>query len=215
MLAFFAPGYFIPTTVNYSITVEIETPEGIKTGSAVRRIVAKKSYHMGFASEVITSRVHGEAVPVDLDGRDIVFLLATSVDLKNVFYQGKSMNPDQELEFYRGLKVGDKAELKTRLPTLVTFTDMDDPKSVRLVQGYRFNVKTQKSDPVDDFEELFGKGVSLKSVLVEITNDDVTWGQVDKYLPDVKKMVRDEWHTLSHKEMSRINKLIQFKHGDE
>jgi hypothetical protein len=179
---FFVPDYFIPTTRSYRITVEIETPEGIKTGSAVRRLVAKKTYHMGFASEVITSRVHGEAVPVDLGERGVVFLLATSVGVKSVFHDGKSMRPDQELAFYRGLKVGDKAELKTGLPTFVMFTDMDDPKSVRLVKGYRFNVKTQKQDQVDDFEELLGKGVRLKSVTVEITNDDVTW-EIENWLP--------------------------------
>lgn len=38
----------------------------------------------------------------------------------------------------------------------------------------------------DHFEELFGEGVKLKSITLEITDEPVTWGVVDEWLPWLK-----------------------------
>ncbi|MCP4095679.1 MAG: hypothetical protein GY748_05500, partial [Planctomycetaceae bacterium] len=54
-------------------------------------------------------------------------------------------------------------------PLLVTFTDINDPASVK------------KIDP-DDLAASFGPGYSLKSVTLEITGEPVTQGVVEKVL---------------------------------
>jgi hypothetical protein len=54
-------------------------------------------------------------------------------------------------------------------PLLVTFTDINDPKTVKFV------------DP-DDLSASFGPGVSLKSITLEITDDDVTEGKISGVL---------------------------------
>ncbi len=52
--------------------------------------------------------------------------------------------------------------------------------SVQLVHGSRFNPETRKGEPVNAVEDVFGEGVKLKSITVEITDEPVTWGVVDK-----------------------------------
>lgn len=59
--------------------------------------------------------------------------------------------------------------MEKALPTLVTFTDLNDPMSVRVV------------DP-DGFEQAFGPGVRFKRAFIEMTNDQVTRG-IEKKLP--------------------------------
>ena len=53
------------------------------------------------------------------------------------------------------------------LPLLVTFTDIKDPTTVK------------KVDP-DNLAATFGPGVSLKSITLEITDETVTEGKVEK-----------------------------------
>jgi len=74
------------------------------------------------------------------------------------------------LQFYRGLKPGDKIALPDdHYPLLVTFTDINDPASV------------QRVDP-DDLVAHFGPGVKLKTITLEITDEPVTGGQIEKVL---------------------------------
>ncbi|MCP4081491.1 MAG: hypothetical protein GY743_14690, partial [Planctomycetaceae bacterium] len=62
------------------------------------------------------------------------------------------------------------AILKTdNYPLLVTFTDINDPASVKRVDRY-------------DLEKHFGAGVKLKAVTLEITGEPVTKGAVEKVL---------------------------------
>ncbi|MCP4071882.1 MAG: hypothetical protein GY742_09120, partial [Hyphomicrobiales bacterium] len=75
------------------------------------------------------------------------------------------------------------AILKTdNYPLLVTFTDINDPASVKRVDPY-------------DLEKHFGTGVKLKAVTLEITGEPVTKGEVEKVLGwfyEVNRMVPRE-----------------------
>lgn len=178
--------YFPSGTWRYQITVEIETPEGIKSGSAVREVRAKKNIAQWLNPDVrhMSYEVIGEAVIIDLDERGMMFALInwnSYGEVHNAFPY-KTLDSAQRVKYYRNLKPGQKAELKTSHPQIVMFKDLNDPNSVQLVLGRRFNVKTQKHDPVDDFETIFGKSVRLKQITIEITNDRVTWG-IEKWLP--------------------------------
>jgi hypothetical protein len=73
--AYAAKDYVVPTTWRYKITIEIETPEGIKTGSAVREVRAWKNAAKIINPDVapIEYEVIGEAVVVDLGKRGVLF----------------------------------------------------------------------------------------------------------------------------------------------
>lgn len=86
------------------------------------------------------------------------------------------------VEHYSNLK-NMKAILRPeQYPRLVMFRNMDDPKTVTPVlemetgKGHPYTIKS------DNFEKLFGEGVRLKEITIEMTDKPVTWA-VRKYLP--------------------------------
>jgi hypothetical protein len=197
--------HVVPNTWRYRLTVEIETPEGLKSGSSVRQInvytrhgteraffyVEYLGQYLGTALAVAEAGLWlqfkkpafiGEAVVVDLGERGIVFALVDWDSDKEFYYAfpvPKSLQGMEKIGYYNALKPGTKAELKDDLPKMVMFTDMDDPKSVKLV--YVNETYANGSKKEDHFEELLGEGVRLKSVTVEITKDPVT-EEIGRYL---------------------------------
>lgn len=172
----------------YRLTVEVETPEGVKTGSSVIEVRTRIAGQYSFPDpgQVIT-RVQGEAVTVDLGTRGLLFALLRSDD--NVGWANGPLFAFAPLPPY---KKGEKryikwfdAMLKLRgqtftlpryfekpvtfdkppsgYPMLVRFKDVADPKSVERV------------DP-DDMAKTFGKGVNIKQITVALTDDPVTGG---------------------------------------
>ena len=80
-----------------------------------------------------------------------------------------------------------RVELGSKLyPMLVTFSDINDPKSVKLVKP-------------DDLASIFGPGYSLKSITLEITDEAVTEGKVEAllgWLTDPNIMENPGWKSL-------------------
>lgn len=161
-----------PSAYCYRMIIEVDTPAGVRIGSAVRE-VSFYSRPQG----VYGAKVKGEAVSVDLPGGTVLFALLcdTSGDpdyaawvadwaLKRELEPGGA-NTDYD--------AGDFAELwptqprtesplwQTRGPMLVRFGDMSDPASVARVEP-------------DDLAASFGPGIALKRITVETTRDGVT-----------------------------------------
>lgn len=184
----------------YKMTVTVETPEGDVSGSAVRQM--GNDYQVTFPMEASNyGEVAGEAVVIDLGVRGVLFALISHDSDARFNYTfpvpwGGGGETPRAYEYYSSLPVGTKAEmpLSAWMPQLVTFTDMDDPKSVTPVYKQDSCRKQDvlpeacKDDPkgsfvtMDRFEELFGEGVRLKDITLEITDEPVTWGVVDRYL---------------------------------
>ena len=166
----------------YRLTVEVDTPEGLKTGSSVieveQRLVRPGSNPAGAAVERL---VRGEAVAVDLpDGRTLFALLRSDNNVEWAAYVMQALAPrtrgerfEQQLDNMLVLK-GEKAlprmfppvghlEERSAYPMLVNFGDTDDPTTVELI------------DP-DNLTATFGEGVSLKRITVQITEEPVTAG---------------------------------------
>lgn len=207
------------STWRYKITVEIETPEGVKVGSAIRQIGNSPRGH--FPPEAGNpAKVKGEAVVVDLGKRGVLFSLI-SHESDNRFYNafpvpgGSGGATKEGIEYYSSLPAGKKGTVNSKLfpsyPKLVTFTDRGDPKSVTLIQEWARDKDGYYFLKNDRFEEVFGKGVKLKGITLETTRKPVTWDVVDRYLPNMKNMLEKEWQTLSFKERGRIAELITFK----
>jgi hypothetical protein len=163
----------------YKMTVEVETPEGLRTGSAVREVTVHKGLKL--TPEMTTDvSVRGEAVVVDLGKRGILFMLVDGDYGANILFK---FFPGNE-------KKGKVALTPEQYPNFVRFGDLSDPKTIENIRRPEELNKFKTSDPrrpVMSFESAFGSGVEIKQVTIEITSDPVTWG-IEKYLPWVLKI---------------------------
>lgn len=62
--------------------------------------------------------------------------------------------------------------------------------------------------------EAFGEGVKLKQITIEITDDLVTWGIVDKYLSDDFWDKYQTWVKSTKITEREFTRLFRFKQGD-
>ena len=191
------------STWRYRVTVEIETPEGVKAGSAVHQLSNSPPWFY-WPESVNPPSFKGEAVVIDLGERGKVFALLHFQSWMNGLYQafpierGRSSKAGIEI-YNKMLKPGMKGEWTTFQPWMVTFTDLDDPMSVKRVYSQERDFDSQKLKFVveDHFEEVFGEGVKLKGIHVEITDDPVT-KDILKLLPwlpeyDNKRFDGNKW----------------------
>ncbi|MDP3550575.1 MAG: hypothetical protein Q8R81_09275, partial [Novosphingobium sp.] len=64
-------------TMRYKMTVEVETPEGLKTGFAVRELEFRDRSGFPLGESRPQIKLRGEAVAVDLGGGRTLFALLT------------------------------------------------------------------------------------------------------------------------------------------
>ncbi|WP_432200634.1 hypothetical protein ACRAQ7_13955 [Erythrobacter sp. W53] len=170
-------------TYRYRLTVEIDTPEGLKTGSSVievdTRVAGKRSIPSpGRRSQ----KVRGEAVAIEMPDGKVLFALLRSDDFVDwagtVLYMlgPKFRGEDAVAQTVKAI-VSDRREKTlpryfpragrnprmSGYPMLVTFEDLSDPTTVTRV------------DP-DDLAATFGEGVSISRITVQVTDDPVTTG---------------------------------------
>ena len=178
---------------NYRMTINVETPEGIKTGSVVREVyVATGPDLLPQAHSYV--RVKGEAVVIDLGPRGLLFAIMRNDTLgvdygKNVFlsmfgkhgYNGSTTPTGVwHLNVLSLLKSGTTKQLEPDyFPILVRFRDINDPKSVERV------------DP-NNLAATFGEGVKLLGATIEITDEPITTG-IEKVLPSWKDTDFAKW----------------------
>jgi len=156
---------------NQKLTLEVATPEGIKSGSAVTHVSWQDVNALGH----YIAKFSGEATVVEIaPGRYLFALIGeTSKYIAQYTFHDqfgisradyRKLLP--EIEKFRGTADVPRA----RYPLLVTFADIADPKTI------------QKVDP-DNLPASFGPGVSLKRIALEITDEKVTKGVIGKLLP--------------------------------
>jgi hypothetical protein len=168
-------------TWRYRLTIEVDTPESVKSGSSVIEVRAARQPKL--TPETTTDiGISGEAVVVDLGQRGLLFSLLTSktdvdygyrivFDMFPYAYEyvfkdghkeiipGAGQTTPGGIKYYASLRA--KAELApSQLPMLVRFRDTNDPKTVELV------------DP-NDLAKSFGAGVRFKSATIEMVDAGV------------------------------------------
>jgi hypothetical protein len=154
--------------VRYKMTVEVETPQGLRTGFAVRESLYRTPPNIPMLGEDRGGvRVKGEAVAVDLpDGQTLFALLSAAKQ----DFDFAARIPDRFLGYGKG--AGPRLSRATlwpsadesRVPLLVRFRDIADPTSIEKVEPH-------------DLSKTFGPGIRLKSISVEICRFcDVTSG---------------------------------------
>ena len=155
-------------TYRYRITVEVEVDGAIKTGSSVIEVTHWWDPTPGKSFGHYSTAAKGEAVFVDLgQGRNVITLLASGPNGNDVDYPLKLVLTLYGLTF----QVNDFAKLvglrdhrdipAQQLPTFVTFADLNDPKTARVV------------GPAE-FEQVFGAGAHFKRAFVDMVSTG-TW----------------------------------------
>ncbi len=177
-----------PPDYRYRLTVEVDTPDGLRSGSSVIEVRRNMGRSAGAAfAEIVMTRVRGEAVVVELPNGQSLFALLRSKDSVDwASYVMPRLAPKIEGEKGRErldnvLLIEGKVELPEQWPSrfrvdrlsgyprLVTFANLDDPTTVARV------------DP-KALDASFGEGVSLRRITVELTDDPVS-AQIDEILP--------------------------------
>lgn len=165
----------------YRLTVEVDTPEGLKTGSSVIEVRTWNS------PGEVRHKLTGEAVAVDLGPRGLLFALLRSEQnpdwAKTIMFL---LSPDVpyvkgEDQFLKRFSLmlnmrGRTLEVPRLLPRiyppdpqpsgfpmLVRFRNINDPMSIEQV------------DP-DDLAKTFGDDIKIKCITVSLTDESVTLG---------------------------------------
>jgi hypothetical protein len=142
----------------YRLTVEVETPEGIKSASGVMAVHPDRSYSRG--GRTLT---RGDAVFVDLGGGKNLLALLAHLDNKSVDFDAmnylalRAYNAaGRKVSFNEMSRTTGVVPVKGALvPVLVTFTDPGDPGTARVVLP-------------DETEGALGKGFRVGSISAEV-----------------------------------------------
>lgn len=157
--------------VRYKMTVEIDTPQGVKSGSAVREVayrVPSKLLFPSIAEDRPQWRVRGEAVTVEMPDGQVLFALLTSGDGvsdyagRDIWFIRRELNRDSFVLLPNPPRTT-RPVIANPLPMLVRFRNIADPTTV------------EKVDP-ENLAASFGAGVKLRRTTVELTDDPVTTG---------------------------------------
>ena len=184
---------FAPLTdesYRFRMTVEVDTPEGLRTGAAVYEVTAGNRTALLPDMADRHKSLRGEAVAVDLPGGRTLFALlktdnAFRTDLGHISMA--ALDPAYNNDWVESadrISSGDgivsPAEVEPEdYPILVTFGDMRNPSTVQRVDAA-------------DLAKAFGDGVNLTRVMVETTRDPITTGigRRLKWLPRVYELLR-------------------------
>jgi len=191
-----------PSTIRYRLTLEVETPEGTKTGSGVIEHMAR--YNDGFfrglgAGAGLAAATRGEAVIVDLGARGLLLCLLTrdqarygSTDdllLPKIFTFDKWGGSQEDYSTYlrrlESRKPVADAPLE-RLPMLARLRDPQDPATAEGV------------DPTN-LAATFGAGVRLVRVKAQITDDPLAPPSIENKLPWIRTLQGSIGNTLGLK----------------
>ena len=188
-------------TLRYKITVTVQTPEGIKVGSSVWEVYF-------FCQPKILPDVNpcpafvaaGDAVIVNLGKRGMLFGLMRDWMgsdygyhlVQEVFPAPNGAFPlsAANVRYYRSLKTEKVVLRSEQYPDFVYFRYPKDPKTVesvyRAVPYDAYNAKGnyigRRFHIIDNMEQIFGKGVKIIQVTIQITHEPVTRG-IEKILP--------------------------------
>lgn len=170
---------------HYKVIVEVETPEGIVTGSAIRAVSFKDGLRLPESGPSIRSQ--GEAVVVDLGDRGVLFALTSFDNYRSVFaaFPGPPGLTPEGIDYYESL-VGQRASLPAEYyQRFVTFEDLNKPASIFQVVDDQKDIEKFKArgyEHIMTIEQAFGEGIRLKNIFIEITDEPVTFS-ISNILP--------------------------------
>lgn len=154
------------------LTVTVVTPSGEVSGSSVIYEKVLLGQMPAMASG-ISYTIKGEATVVEVAPGKYLFALLSGLKTEALAATVFRDDPNEEapITFDRIMSIREVKSVPSDMyPMLVTFTDINDPKSVKEVKPGKL-------------AEVFGAGYALKSVTVEITDEVVSKGLNSAVLP--------------------------------
>ncbi len=172
----------------YRVTVEVETPDGVRSGHSINEVRAANHNNLGLAPPSRSMDKIGEAIAVDLPNGETLFMLPPSSErVQQVF------DPEWKNDWVESTqRISEKAASavlnfpietnRERTPDglprqhaglLVRFRDINKPDTVEEVNPERL-------------DEAFGAGHALRRVTVQLTEEPLTSG-IEKRLPWLPK----------------------------
>ena len=178
----------------YKLTVEVETPEGLRTGSSVIEVQARAEAKLLPDMQRISATVAGEAVAVPLPGGRVLFAVLYSDSynghperIARAALLKRHPLQDSEPEVYarQAERLGSFTVMSVvpqeAYPIFVTFGDLIEPQTVNWV------------DP-SNLGATFGEGYRIRELKIQTTQTEVTSDLV-RWLPwtnsDVRMTVKD------------------------
>ena len=158
-------GLFGGNEYHYKLTVEVETPEGLRTGYAVRQVTWSAGKSITLEADTASMSHKGEAAMVDLpNGQTLFALMSPDGQETPTLAFGSARQTLGSDRSIRELAPPLQLEVKygeSGYPRLVRFRDMKEPKTV------------EKVDPVN-LAAGFGDGYRLKRITAQIVDEPVT-----------------------------------------
>lgn len=155
------------------LVLEVETPDSVISGGSVVEVRVWKRRVPGQPGIGMGTDITGEASFVEVAPGRYLFALIGSASPRELAF--RLFFPEPAPDTFERAELLGNMQGETRVvpaelyPLLVTFTDIADPASVRQV------------DP-NNLANTFGEGVQLNRVILEITDEKVTAGQMDNLL---------------------------------
>lgn len=146
----------------FRLTLEVETPDGMKSASGVYSVTPNRGYGGSNTGETAGPKTKGDALFVDLGGgKNVVALLAvgtdrTDLDATNYIAMRAFNAAGRKVQFREMKKTTAMSPVPVpaaNAPVLVTFKDVNDPASMRVLTS-------------DNVQELLGPGVKLHGMMV-------------------------------------------------
>ena len=187
----------------YKITVNVQTPEGIKSGSTVRLVKdqERKYQLINLPESTSPPSIYGEAVVVDLGAKGKLFGLINSNSYRELFAatpHGTSGSATIEgIKYYNSLEVGNKYYLKIKgyWPDFVMFEDLSDPMSIKAVNK-------------ENISEQLGAGYSIYNIEIEVVDEPFTYNVDSAILFDLDTLLLN-WRDLTLDERKK-NTALQY-----
>lgn len=204
----------------YKLTLSLNTPDGVKTGY---NVVELDYFDVSIPARGTMHNTHGQGIYIDLGPkrRPLIALLmrvpkaddpwpcgdcwqedAPTVVIGSACPAASSANALPYIE--QIARLGRQCDrpiplalppIPTKLPDLVTFTNVNDPQSILLVNP-------------DNLEATLGPGVSWRSITIQTTDEPLTTG-IEKHLPwvwqDQKNVSPSVWE--HHDIIMRLDNL--------
>jgi hypothetical protein len=178
-------------THRYRLTIEIDTPQGVRSASGVMQSSRIDRGYLPLPGYRYNISFEGEAIFVDLgDGKSVITTLgfgAKGDDVDQIKVLAlKAWGLQLSTPGWKTIRSRQgKAPLTTALiPTMVTFDDLSNPRSAKIVYATAvIETSDGRSAPVrtpqvvvDRLDEIFGAQTSFRGAYLEVTDDPVTRG---------------------------------------
>lgn len=186
-------GKFFPT-YRYRLTVEMDTPQGVRSGSSVVEVKTDEDSESSLSGGVVHQFIRGEAVAIDLPGGRTLFVLLRSennVDwAANILFRltptmirpnkGDGFDATFAATFEKMLENRQRLEIPHFKPVENQWQKPEAPERDQwpmlvTFKDMRDPKSVAKVDP-DALDKSFGPGVKLRRITVQLTDDAVTTG---------------------------------------